>query len=100
MDKITLKLTNKDWLQLTAIVLKASGAAEYIPDKYLKAICANLLKAVYIKLHNKMHSLKPKNNSLSLTLPEAANLAGTLGETDTVNVLVVEIIGIIDRSLT
>jgi hypothetical protein len=100
MEKITLKFTNKEWLQLTGIVFKVSQDNDFTDDKYTKAIYSNLLKAVYIKLHNKMHSLKPKNNNLIMSVPEAACLATALNGYGTVNVLLVDIIGKVDRLLT
>lgn len=99
MDKITLKLTNKDWLQLTGIVLALSTSSGDIEDKYLRAMRHTLLRQVYIKLHNRMHSLKP-NNSLRLTIPEASALVQGLQEESGNGLLVIEVISAIDRKLT
>lgn len=97
MDKISLKLTSKDWMQLTAIVLKMCNQPD--GDKYERAMIGGLTRQVYIKLHNKLHSLKPKN-SLSLTVPEAAALGIGLVEMDTLNIVVVQALNLIDAKLT
>ena len=99
-DKITLKLTSKDWLQLTALVLAGSASAQKSDDKYMRAILHPTLRQVYIKLHNRMHSLKAAKNSLNLTLPEAATLSLALQERDSLDVLIVGIVNEIDQKLT
>lgn len=99
MDKITLKLTSKEWIQLTGQVLAMSVDAERTQDKYMRSILHPLLKQVYVKLHNKMHSLRAKN-SLNLTVPEAATLGIALMESDSMAALVIEVIGYIDQKLT
>ena len=100
MDKITLHLTRPEWQQLAAWMLTESTHAEKIEDKYMRAILYPLLKAVYIKLHNKLHSLDLAKNRLNLSLPEASVLATTLLEIDSNSYLVIQITGLIDQKLT
>ena len=100
MNKISLHLTRREWVELTGIVLTESDSAMRIEDKYMKAILYYLLRQVYMKLHNKLHSLKEKKNLLSLTLPEASVLNTALLELNSDNYLVIEITGIIDQKLT
>jgi hypothetical protein len=98
--KIALHLSRHEWQQLTAIVLKESISAQRITDKYMRCLIYPMLKEVYKKLHNKLHSLKENRNALNLTLPEASVLNTALLELDSENYLIIEIIGIIDQKLT
>jgi len=66
----------------------------------MKALMYPLLKQVYIKLHNKLHSLREAKNRLSLTLPEASITATTLQALDEIHYLQVDIVGFIDQKLT
>ena len=100
MNKITLQLTKNEWQHLAAWLLTESTHAEHINDKYMKALLYPLLKQVYIKLHNRLHSLRHDKNRLNLTLPEASVLATTLMEGYFDNYLAVSITGIIDQKLT
>jgi len=100
MDKITLHLTRDEWQHLAAMVLAVSTSAWKIEDKYMKALLYPLLKQVYVKLHNKMHSLKLAKNPLPLTLPEASVLNGALLELNSNSYLVVQITACIDQKLT
>lgn len=97
---IKITLNRQDWTQLTAIVLKETVNAQGISDKYMRAILYPLLKQVYVKLHNKLHSLKSEKNSITLSVPEASVLNSALLELDTENYLVIQIISIIDKKLT
>lgn len=99
-DKIALHLSRDEWRQFLSIVLEQAVAAQQIKDKYMRALIAPLLKTVYMKLHNKSHSLKPADNRLNLTLPEASVLNTALLELNSENYLVIQIIGIIDQKLT
>ncbi len=99
-ERISLHLTNEEWRQLTALILDESHTALNIADKYMRALLFPLLKQVYIKLHNKLHSLKISNNTLTLTLPEASVLNTTLVELNSQAYLVVQIIAYIDQKLT
>ena len=100
MNKISLHLTKTEWQHLAAWLLTESTYAERIEDKYMKALLYPLLKQVYIKLHNKLHSLQQSKNRLNLTHPEASVLATTLLESYSDNYLSVSITGIIDQKLT
>ena len=100
MNKITLHLSREEWQNLAACLLTESTHAAQFEDKYMRALMWPLLKQVYIKLHNRLHSLKEKKNSLSLTLPEASVMATTLLELYSDHYLVVTIVGIIDQKLT
>ena len=100
MNKLTLLLTRSEWQQLAAWMLTESTHAERIDDKYMRALLYPLLKQVYVKLHNKLHSLHQDKNRLNLTLPEASVLATTLLEIDSNSYLVIQITGIIDQKLT
>ncbi|MEI6061723.1 MAG: hypothetical protein WCR72_13515 [Bacteroidota bacterium] len=100
MNKLTLLLTRTEWQQLAAWMLTESTHAEKIDDKYMRALLYPLLKQVYVKLHNKLHSLQQAKNRLNLTLPEASVLATTLLEIDSNSYLVIQITGIIDQKLT
>jgi len=99
-DKIAISLTSDEWRMLTTHVLGESENAWKIQDKYMKALLYPLLRAVYIKLHNKLHSLKLSKNTLNLTLPEASVLASALLELNSDNYLIVSITGYIDQKLT
>ena len=99
-DKIALHLSRSEWQQFLAIVLKEAVAAEHIEEKYMRCLLYPLLKQVYMKLHNKIHSLKPTNNRLNLTLPEASVLNSALLELNSNNYLVISIINTIDQKLT
>ena len=100
LPSIKLVLDRQDWTQLTALVLKETVNAQNIGDKYMKAILHPLLKQIYVKLHNKLHSLKGERNNLSLSLPEASVLNSALLELNTTNYLVISIINTIDQKLT
>jgi len=100
MNKITLLLTKTEWQHLTVWLLTESTHAERMDDKYMKALLFPLLKQVYVKLHNRLHSLKDAKNRLTITLPEASVLATTLLECYSDHYLCVSIIGIIDQKLT
>jgi len=99
-DKIALHLSREEWRQFLAIVLDQAVSAQHIKDKYMRGLIAPLLKTVYMKLHNKSHSLKVLDNRLNLTLPEASVLNTALLELNSENYLLVQIIGIIDQKLT
>ena len=99
-DKIAINLTDSEWRMLTTHVLGESEQAWKIQDKYMKALLYPLLRAVYIKLHNKLHSLKISKNTLTLTLPEASVLSSALLELNSDNYLIVSITGYIDQKLT
>jgi DNA-binding CsgD family transcriptional regulator len=99
-EKITISLTGDEWRMLTTCVLGESENAWKIQDKYMKALLYPLLRAVYIKLHNKLHSLKVSKNTLNLSLPEASVLASALLELNSDNYLIVTITGYIDQKLT
>ena len=100
MANITLHLSRSEWQQLTALVLNESSYAEKIEDKYMKALLYPMLKQVYIKLHNKLHSLNERKNSLRLTLPEASVLGSALLDLESESYLVLQITGLIDQKLT
>ncbi|MDO9255430.1 MAG: hypothetical protein Q7U54_07960 [Bacteroidales bacterium] len=100
MNKITLHLTKSEWQQLAATVLTESANSEHIEDKYMKAILSPLLKQVYVKLHNKLHSLDWAKNRLNLTLPEASVLGSALLELNSNSYIITSITGIIDQKLT
>ncbi len=75
MDKISIKLTRKEWTGLAALVLAESSKFKEMThpdDRYYKALFEALLREVYIKLHNKLHSLREAKNSLNLTISEGA----------------------------
>ncbi len=72
MDKISIKLTRNEWTSLTILVLRESAKLKVIEDRYFRALVEHLFLQVYIRLHNKMHSLKEVKNGLILTIPEAA----------------------------
>lgn len=97
MQKITLHLSKTEWAQLTTIVLENSNITD--PDKYMLAILRDTLLQVYVKLHNKLHSLKDKNR-INLTRPEAAVLSLTLQELPGENYLVIGILAEIDKQIT
>lgn len=99
-DKIALHLSRQEWQQFLAIVLREAVAAERIEEKYMRCLLYPLLKQVYMKLHNKLHSLKPTNNRINLTLPEASVLNTALLELSTDNYLVIQITSLIDQKLT
>lgn len=99
-DKVTLELTRGEWQELTNKVNWEHTDACKIPNKYKRAIVLPLIKAVFVKLHNKLHSLKDNKNKLNLTLPEASVLATALLKLGTENYLTVTIIGVIDQKLT
>jgi len=99
-DKIALRLSRQEWQQLLAIVLKEAVNAERIDDKYMRCLLYPLLKQVYMKLHNKLHSLKQVNNRFNLTLPEASVLCTALLELNSDNYLIIQITGLIDQKLT
>lgn len=98
--KVSLHLSREEWQQFISIVLQEAVAAERIKEKYMRCLLYPLLKQVYIKLHNKLHSLKISNNLLTLTLPEASVLNSALLELDSNNYLVISIINTIDQKLT
>lgn len=108
MDKIKIKLNNSEWIMLAAIVLRASvdQNENKEEDKYTRVMMHELMRQIYAKLHNRMHSLKSKKvNGLSLTLPEAAafNTAFAFGEAflhPLALAIVTEVVGIIDQKLT
>jgi hypothetical protein len=100
MNKITIHLTKSEWQNLAAWLLTESTHAERIEDKYMKALLYPLLKQVYVKRHNRLHSLQHTKNRLNLTLPEASVLATTLLESYSDHYLCVSITGIIDQKLT
>ena len=100
MNKLTLHLNRSEWTQLTATVLEQSSEVRNAEDKYMKAILFYTLLQVYVKLHNKLHSLQPVNNRLNLTYPEASVLAMTLLELNSDNYMIVNITGLIDQKLT
>jgi len=87
MNRITIPLSRMEWQQLTSLLLALSedcapkliGHLNY-KDRYLLAMRNDLLKCVYIKLHNKLHSLKVDKNILNITVPEAATLGLWLQE--------------------
>lgn len=96
MNKIRLKIDKATWQLLTGLILQFPDQSD---DKYHKAIHSTLLKQIYIKLHNKLHSLNKLNN-LSLTYAEAAVLVIFLNKFDDCNAEIINIIGIIDQKLT
>ena len=98
--KISLHLSRPEWQQFLSIVLKEAVAAERIEEKYMRCLLYPLLKQVYMKLHNKLHSLKAENNLLTLTPPEASVLNTALLELNSENYLIIRIIGLIDQKLT
>ncbi len=100
MNKITLHLTPFEWRQLAATVLEQSSEVRNTSDKFMKAILFHTLLQVYVKLHNKLHSLQPENNRLNLTYPEASVLALTLLEINSEDYLIINITGKIDQKLT
>ena len=85
---------------LASIVCSESIFASEIEDKYMKAILYPLLKQVYVKLHNKLHSLTVKKNTLSLTLPEASALGLALLESNNTSYLITQVTSLIDQKLT
>lgn len=99
-DKVTLHLSRAEWKALADTVLTESSNVQHLEDKYIRALLYPLLKQVYVKLHNKLHSLKEVKNALNLTLPEASVLGTALLELNTDNYLAVSIIGTIDQKLT
>jgi len=100
MNKLTLHLSKSEWAQLTNTVLEQSSEVRDTEDKYMKAILFHTLRQVYVKLHNKLHSLNAENNRLNLTYPEASVLAMTLLELSTDNYLIINITALIDQKLT
>ena len=100
MTKITIHLTYSEWQMLASIVCSESIFASEIEDKYMKAILYPLLKQVYVKLHNKLHSLTVKKNTLSLTLPEASALGLALLESNNTSYLITQVTSLIDQKLT
>lgn len=72
MDKIRIVLTRKEWVGLTALVLAESSSIKSLDDRYFRALLWNLLWKVYIRLHDRLHSLKEAKNALNLTMSEAA----------------------------
>ena len=100
MNKITLQLSPFEWKKLTATVLDQSDEVRRTEDKYMKAILFHTLLQVYVKLHNKLHSLQPERNRLNLTYPEASVLAMTLLELNSDDYLIVSVTGQIDQKLT
>lgn len=81
MEKITIKLSNQEWQMLTSYILcNYSYVAGDFSLKYYNRMRHSLMKQVYIKLHNKLHSLKLKNNNLNLTHPESCALSLCLQE--------------------
>jgi len=100
MKKLTIHLNKSEWTQLTAAVLEQSGEVRNTEDKYLKAILFHTLLQVYVKLHNKLHSLHSESNRLNLTYPEASVLAMTLLEMNSDNYMIVNLTSFIDQKLT
>ena len=98
--KVSMHLSRQEWQQFLGIVLKEAVAAERIEEKYMRCLLYPLLKQVYMKLHNKLHSLKPTNNRINLTLPEASVLNTALLELNSDNYLIIQITGLIDQKLT
>jgi hypothetical protein len=72
INRISIKLTRKEWTGLTGLVLSESANMKNIDDRYYRALMEHLLRTVYVKLHNKLHSLKESKNALSLNQSEAA----------------------------
>jgi len=72
MDSIKIKLTRKEWVGLTSLVLAESSKLKVLEDRYFRALLEHLLRQVYMRLHNKLHSLKEAKNALNLTISEAA----------------------------
>jgi hypothetical protein len=108
MKKITIPLTRTEWQRFTAILLEQSedcapkriGHLNY-KERYSLAMRNDLLKCAYIKLHNKLHSLKDDKNNLNLTVSEAAAVGLFFQETDIKYSFTayIKIIGIIDQKL-
>lgn len=105
MEKISIKLTRKEWIGLTAIVLRESNQVKLIEDRYFKAMLEPLLREVYKKLHNKLHSLKEAKNALILSIPEAASFNLVFADEDYcapdtyANAILTSIISQIDKRL-
>ncbi len=106
--KITIPLTRIEWMQLTRELFNRSEACApkrighlNFKDRYLLAMRNDLLKCVYIKLHNKLHSLRDNKNNLNLTVPESAALGLWMQEIDFkyYQVSYLRIIEIIDKKL-
>lgn len=99
---IKVELTKAEWELLTQKIYFINRDAFRIKDKYMKALICPLLISVYVRMHNKKHSLKPKGNKLSLSHPEASVLATALLEANSegINYLVTRVTGIIDQKLT
>lgn len=97
---IKIDLTRGDWMGLMRQVYSLNRDAYRIKDKYMKALICPLLMSVYVRMHNKQHSLRPKGNKLSLSHPEASVLNTALLELNSESYLIVRIIGIIDQKLT
>lgn len=99
MDRIKINLNASEWQELTSI-LQSTTLEKGSRIKYMEAIFYPLLKQVFIKLHNKLHSLKERKNTLSLTLPEASVLGMSLLERNDNSYLIVQITSEIDQKLT
>lgn len=100
MSKIALQLSPNEWRKLTAIVLQQSDEVRRSADKYMRAVLYYTLLQVYVKLHNRLHSLKPERNRLNLTYPEASVLAMTLLELNSHDYSIIYITSQIDQKLT
>ena len=102
MEKVKLKLNGDEWRELAGLVLGicATRRDSRGSDKYMEAIFDPLLKQVYVKLHNKLHSLQERKNVLTLSFPEAGVLGLLLGKVDSENYLIYEIVGVIDQKIS
>jgi len=72
MDSIRIKLTRKEWVGLSSLVLAESSKLKAIEDRYYRALLETLLRQVYHRLHIKLDSLKEAKNALNLSFSEAA----------------------------
>ena len=105
MEKISIKLTRKEWTGLTALVLAESSKLKSLEDRYYRALVEHLLKQTYIRLHNKLHSLNESKNTLTITLPEAAAFNMVFADEDYQasnsfsNAIIVSITSHIDKKL-
>lgn len=102
---IIIPLSRLEWRMITNDVLigcidckhKRIGNIPY-SERLEMYIHNELMRSVYIKLHNKLHSLKDKNK-LQLTIPEAAVFGLWLQKSVFEHSFDIPIIKIIDQKL-
>lgn len=98
MNKVKLKLNRTDWQWLAGFVLAWKWELSECGREH-HAIYTGLQKAVYVKLHNKLHSLNERRNQLNLSFAEAALLSLLLQFSGTMDYRATDIITTIDQKL-